>query len=287
MTIYNISVITSTGFPYYEKKIKNLPEGIKLYLRFFDFTENVYGSNDPSNIVSSFELNAGLISALYEFSKCINKKIRMLEFKSLNIKSKHYFQDQKKYKGDALITTQTETYLLHKSIKEKIKLIYDSIIFSKIPLETAYMINNEEEQKILDILTDAHARNHVINNQKIIREKSNEYLSIMGKYGLNNIVISSFDLSPIIVFGEKYSYKEIEIILRNIGAIPNINPMEWKRRQSFYKENQIWVYLINSGVGVTIKNLFEPFFYLLIVDSQSYLGELPGKITVSFNAILG
>ncbi len=39
MTIYNISIITSTGFPYYEKKIKNLPKGIKLFQRFFDFTE--------------------------------------------------------------------------------------------------------------------------------------------------------------------------------------------------------------------------------------------------------
>ncbi len=39
MTIYNISIITSTGFPYYYKEIKKLPVKIKLYQRFYDFTE--------------------------------------------------------------------------------------------------------------------------------------------------------------------------------------------------------------------------------------------------------
>ena len=94
-------------------------------------------------------------------------------------------------------------------------------------------------------------------------------------------------LSPIAVFGDKYTINDIEIILRNLGEIPQIDPLEWKFRQSFYKENQIWVYLINSSVGVTVEGLFEPYFYLLFTASDSYLGEFPGKLTNEFNDILG
>ena len=80
---------------------------------------------------------------------------------------------------------------------------------------------------------------------------------------------------------------DIEIILRNIGEIPGIAPMEWKYRQSFYNENLVWIYIINSGVGVTVEGLFEPYFYLLFADAQSYLGEFPLKLTTRFNLVLG
>ena len=67
MTIYNLSIITSTGFPYYHKDIKKLPDGIKLYQRFFDFTEIIDKPINPHD--ASFELNAGLVSALFGFAK--------------------------------------------------------------------------------------------------------------------------------------------------------------------------------------------------------------------------
>ena len=109
----------------------------------------------------------------------------------------------------------------------------------------------------------------------------------MGRYGLFNIVITSFDLSPIAVFGDKHTINDIELILRNLGEIPEIEPLEWKFRQSFYKEDQAWVYLINSSIGVTVEGLFEPYFYLLFTSSDSYLGEFPAKLANSFNNILG
>ena len=289
MTIYNISIITSTGFPYFHKKFKNLPEGIKLYQRFFDFTEELRREHDHLDPTSSFELNAGLISALFEFAKNIDKKILTLEFKSLKKLPplQENSQEIKKYQGDALITMQTETYLLHKSIKQKIKLLYNAIISSKIPLETAFSITNEEEKIISDILTDIKAKDHVLKNQKELKNLSNNLIDEMGKYGLFNIVITSFDLSPIIVLGDKFTFEDIEVILRNLGDIPDIDPLEWKFRQSFFNDNQIWVYLINSGVGVTVEGLFEPYFYLLFAAPESYFGDFPGKLNAKFNAILG
>ena len=286
MTIYSISVITRTGFPYYHKDIRDLPEGIKLYQRFFDFTEIENTPYNPNG--TAFELNAGLVSALFGFAKNLNKEIRTLEFKSVKRENdEEFLEEKKKYKGHVLITAQTETYLLHKSVKAKIDLIYNSIISHKIPLESAERINEDEEKKIIDILTDASARNRVNNHQKDIQIQSEKLLTETGKYGLFNIVIASFDLSPIAVFGEKYTFKEIEVILRNMGDIPNIRPMEWEHRQSFYKDDQLWVYLINSAIGVTVDGLFEPYFYLLFTDFESYLGEFPAKLTNGFNYILG
>jgi hypothetical protein len=289
MTIYNISIITTTGFPYYHKKLKNLPEGIKLYQRFFDYSVELYRDHDLLDPTSSFELNAGLISALFEFAKNIDKRILTLEFKSLKkqYKSEENQDEITKYKGDALITLQTETYLLHKSIKKKIDLIYKSIILPKIPLETSYSIKEDDEEKIVNILNDLEARNHILKNQSKLKDLANSFMQEMGNYGLNNIVITSFDLSPILILGNKFSFEDTELILRNLGELPHIDPFEWKFRQSFYKETQVWVYIVNSGVGVTIEGMFEPYFYLIFANADSYFGDFPGKLTAKFNNILG
>jgi len=287
MTIYNISIITSTGFPYYYKEIKATPKNIKLYQRFFDFTES-FVSDENEFSTPPFELIAGLSSALFGFAKNLDKEIKTLEFKSLTRESgEKILEEKKKYKGDALITAQTETYLLHKSVREKIELIYKLIVAGKIPLENQETINEDEEKKIIDILTNEAARSRVYENQVEIQIHADKFLDEMERYGLFNIVITSFDLSPIAIFGDKYTFNDIEIILRNLGEIPQIDPLEWKFRQSFYKEDQAWVYLINSSVGVTVENLFEPYFYLLFTSSESYLGEFPAKLANDFNNILG
>lgn len=109
----------------------------------------------------------------------------------------------------------------------------------------------------------------------------------MNSYGLYGICITCFDLSPITVFGKKYSLNDVEAILRKIGLIPEISPLEWIYRQSYISDEQIWVYVIKSGVGPTIHGLFEPYFYLLFADPQSYLGEFPGKLAAKFNQVLG
>ena len=288
MTIYNISIITSTGYPYYYKDIKkDLPKGIKLYQRFFDFTENlVCDENEFST--PPFELIAGLSSALFGFAKNLDKEIKTLEFKSLTRESgEKILEEKKRYKGDALITTQTETYLLHKSVREKIELIYKLIVAGKIPLENSDVLNEDEENKIIDILKDSASRNRVYKNQVEIQIQADKFLEDMERYGLFNIVITTFDLSPIAVYGDKYTFNDIELILRNLGEIPEIEPLEWKFRQSFYKNDQAWVYLINSSIGISVEGLFEPYFYLLFTRADSYLGEFPAKLTNLFNNILG
>lgn len=283
MTIYDFSVITSTGFPYYNLLLKEPPEGVNLHLRFFDFTKKHTNSSNNLNPNSIFELNAGLVSALFEYARNINKKIENLEFKSASKIAEREYE----YNSNVLITAQTESYLLPKSLKAKIRLIYDLVIKTKIPLDSGIEIFPKEEKKITEILNDKDARVRLKKNANKIHSQSSDYLRDMKAYGLNGICITSFDLSPLMIYGKDYSLEDVDMILRNIGVFPEISPLEWIYRQSFLSNEQIWVYIIKSGVGPTVEGLFEPYFYLLFADPQSYLGEFPGKLVSGFDQILG
>jgi len=288
MTIYELSIISTTGFPYYNKIIKPIPEGVKIFLRFFDFSKDKSTVHEQLDSNSKFDLTAGLISALYEFARNIDKRIHVLEFKpTKTFKVSKKIKENAKYQGDVLITTQTESFLLHKSVQEKIKLIYNNFINSKIPLDSSEEIQENEQNKIVEILTDSKARSMIKDHQNELKHLANDFMSEMKDYGLWGICITSFDLSPIIAFGKKYSLKHTNEILRHIGYIPEITPLDWIYRSSFFSKEQIQVCVIKSGVGPTVEeSLFEPYFYLLFADPQSIFGEFPGKLTTSFNHIL-
>lgn len=288
MTIYELSIISTTGFPYFNIQVKPIPEGVKIFLRFFDFSQDKPVDQDQMDLDSKFDLTAGLISALFEFARNIDKKIEVLEFKPKKEKKPQIIKDKLKYLGDVLMTVQTDPFLLHNSVQEKIKLIYNMIITSKIPLDSGEEMMKSEVNKIINILTDSKARKQISNHKNKIKLLANDFLNEMKGYGLEGICITSFDLSPIIVFGKKYSLEKVNQILRHIGFIPEISPLEWIYRQSFLSDEQIQVCIIKSGVGPTVEDiLFEPYFYLLFADPQSYFGEFPAKLTASFNDILG
>lgn len=289
MTIYELSIISTTGFPYFNMVIKPIPEGVKIFLRFFDFSADKSIIHDQLDPDSKFDLTAGLISALFEFARNIDKKIERLEFKAKkSVEKKKNLKEKIQYKGDVLVTAQTESFLLHKSVREKIRLIYNNFINSKIPLDSADLIIENEENKILDILTDSKARKTISDHQGEIKNAAGDFISEMKDYGLWGICITSFDLSPIVAYGKKYSLKHVNEILRRISYIPEIDPLEWIYRQSFFSDEQIQVCFIKSGIGPTVEDsLFEPYFYLLFADPQSYFGEFPAKLTTKFNSILG
>ncbi|TFF87913.1 MAG: hypothetical protein EU548_09595, partial [Promethearchaeota archaeon] len=192
MTIYELSVISTTGFPYYNLKVNNIPKGVRLYLRFFDFSEEKENNGSPEkfDLGLEFDLKAGLISALYEFAKSIDKNIKLLEFKTKtdNIEKENLDDmNSKDHKGDVLLTLTTEPFLLHKSIQKKIELIYDIIISSKIPLDSAYEILANEEDLISNILTDKGALDNIQKNLEQINSISEQFLNEMGMYGLKGI----------------------------------------------------------------------------------------------------
>ena len=292
MTIYEITIITTTGYPYFTKLIKEIPEDVRVFLRFFDFSHD-REDEEQLEMESMFELTAGLISALFEFSRAIDKKIFMLEFQSKKEQREKHNIDGKDAEGniisETLITCSSENYLIYHSVREKIKLIYNTIITPKIPLMTGDPLLTPEIDRIVEILDDAKARNNYLNFQEEIKDLSQELLGEMSNYGLEAICISTFDLSPIETFGDKYSLEDLEEILRKLPQISAIPPFEWIYRQSSYKGKEIWVYIGNSGVGITEEHLgeklFEPYYYLLISKFESYLGEFPSKLTQRFNEV--
>ena len=284
MTIYNLSVITSNGFPYYNLVVKEAPNGIKLNLRFFDFSKEEPKPQSDFEVSDSFELNAGLVSALFKFARAMSKNIHVLEFNS--DESLDFEKDKTKFFGDVLITCQTESYLFHKSVYAKIRLIYDTLITYKIPLESAIEILPVQEDKIYNILTDIEAKNRVNEHETQLQKLGHDFLREMKNYGLKDVCITSFDLSPIMTLGTKYSFNDIHEILRNIGNVPEIPPLNWVYRQSSQAGEQIWVYIYKSDVGPTIEGLFEPYLYLLFCDLNSYLGEIPEVLGNKINRIL-
>jgi len=58
MTIYELSIISTTGFPYYNTIIKPVPEGVKIFLRFFDFSKDKSTVHDQLDPESKFDLTA-------------------------------------------------------------------------------------------------------------------------------------------------------------------------------------------------------------------------------------
>ena len=285
MTYYVLSVITNTGFPYYNLELKEIPKDVNLFLRFFDFSKNSKEVEMDLDSTSLFELNAGLVSALFEFARNIDKKIEIIEFNSQDRVSQE--RKSSRYKGDVLITTQTEPYILHKSAKAKIKMIYDLIISTKVPLDSALEVLQNEEDEIINILTDRIARDRIKEHKSKLLKQCDTFMNEMKKYGLLGITITSFDLTPIFTHGNKFSFQIIDSILRNVGIFPEIPPLEWIYRQSFTSNEEIWVYIIKSGVGPTENGIFQPYFYLLFAKPQSYLGEFPAKVSSKFNQILG
>jgi len=289
MTIYELSIISSTGFPYYNRKIKPIPKGVKVHLRFFDFSEKEENDFENEEILE-FDLKAGLISALFEFARNIDKKIEVLEFRPKKGTEKDSsINKDLKIKGDVLITVTTETYLNHNQIQKKIEKIYENFINPKVPLDSAYEILHDEEDSILQILTDEKAKNHLFNHEKDLKKISNKFLSEMSNYGLRAIICCTFDLSPIVCFTEnkEYNLNDVDEILRGIGKIPEIDPLNWKYRQSNYAGKPLWVFIINSGVGVTVDGIFENYFYLLLTEPDSYMGEFPRRLANEFNNLLG
>jgi len=285
LTIYAFSVITSNGFPYYHLKVKESPNGINLYLRFFDFTKEELKPPSDFELADSFDLNAGLVSALFKFARAMSKNINILEFNSDEQANRK--EEKGKYSGDVLVTCQTESYLFHKSVYAKIKLIYDILLSYKIPLETAIEILPVQEEKIYNILNDFDARSRVDEHKTQLKRLGSDFLKEMKTYGLREICITSFDLSPIMIMGKKYSFDDVHGILRNIGNIPEIPPLNWVYRQSIHNGEEIWVYIYKSDVGPSVEGLFEPYLYLLICDFNSYLGEIPETLGNKLNRLLG
>ncbi len=289
MTIYSLQVITTTGYPYYNLEIEPQPEGVPLFLRFFDFSTQEFNHENEFNPIECFELTSGFVSAIFEFARLLDKNLKVLEFIPLrkNIKGSKKSQEKqiKKHSGNVLITCQTETYLNGKAVKQKIQMIFDWVIQNKIPLGPEKKINPDEKERIMRILTDAKAKEQIEAKKNKLKKIFNDFLNEMKVYGLEGLCVTSFDLSPIISFG--IDFKSVEALLRNLGDIPDVETLQWKYRESTIEDLRKWVYIVNSGVGPSEESIFMPYYYILFASPESFLGESPGILASKINNVLG
>lgn len=291
--IYTFSIITSTGYPFYFKEIHQIPKGVDLHLRFYDFCNLAHNVN----FVEGFELFAGLISALNEFSGLLGQKLELLKFNAMKSD-----EDSLKQNGnrivknplisieiapgtDAIINCQNERFLSPISIQAKINLIFNRIIEKKLPLGMDQTITEEEEQYITDVLDDTFAKKKIELVKKDLNIACDMLLNDYKQYGLEALAITTFDFTPIEAFN--ISKDQLLDFLRNMGKLPEVNTYNWKTDSAYIDENnQKILYIVNSGVGVTVDKIFMPYYYLLIANPESYLAEIPRNIYAILNSII-
>ncbi|MHA1341129.1 MAG: hypothetical protein ACTSRZ_14135 [Promethearchaeota archaeon] len=289
--IYTFSIINSTGFPFYFKKLYDIPASVDLHLRFYDYCNKEY----VDEYIEGFELFAGLISALSEFSRLLGQRLELLKFKafkhenqqnpnsSLKIENLYYSIDVP-FGSDVIVNCQNERFLNITALEAKMNLIYDKIIRDKIPLGPDKFISKSEEEFIGEILDNFHAKEKIYKVEEQLKNEIENLIKSYNSYGLQAIAIMSFDCCIL----KSYNINEnlLYSLLRFVGKLPELEVYNWEVEIAKMKDKKYNLYLINSGAGVKVENIFMPYYYLLICEGDSYLGEIPQKIYEKLNNII-
>ncbi|MBD3352586.1 MAG: hypothetical protein GF364_13945 [Candidatus Lokiarchaeota archaeon] len=291
--IYTISVISSTGYPFFFKIIHRIPKAVDLHLRFYDFCNSEQSSTD---YVEGFELFAGLISALSEFSRLLGQKLELLKFKDQKKRPLNRNEDNSRLirnpiypveiptGADAIINCQNERFLDPVAVEVKINIIFYNILLSKLPLGPDKLITEDEEIFIVDIIDDRKAKERLKPLKKDLKKEVHNILVDYEKYGIIGLAITSFDYSPIAI----YNIQKFDLfkLLRDIGRLPRVHSFNWKHRTGFIEKKPRHLYIVNSGIGVVIDDVFMPYYYLLVCKPESYLAEIPRQIYERLNPII-
>nr|MDO8118639.1 hypothetical protein [Candidatus Sigynarchaeota archaeon] len=104
-------------------------------------------------------------------------------------------------------------------------------------------------------------------------------------YGVKAAAIASSDLT--ILKTTNISDEDIRQILR-VVEVPEVEPLLWKIRQAWTKDNQqLSLVFINSAYMASYETLNDPLYYIIVCDAYSTIGELPRKLYLDMNSILG
>jgi hypothetical protein len=289
---FSISVLTSTGLPFYFRNIAEDPADTEINMRFYNFVHSLNQGGDIPSRQQQFDLQAGLVSALYEFTRLLESPIDLLKLKPLpRTDSNGIIVSQNPLlpveippESDVLVTARTETFLNPRNYEAKINLIYKYIITNHLPLGPDTRIRDAEDELVYNLLIDKAARDRIKSRESEISELCQRLITDYASYGLQSICIASFDANPLFIANSSDSI--VREILRNMGVVPNVKEYQWEFRASRFEKESKWVFIINSGCGVKLEEVFMPFFYILICGDGSFLGDSPTTIYQSLNAIL-
>ncbi len=288
--MYAISIISTTGIPFSTIMIQKEPQDVDLAMHFFTFSLPL-GEMCPG----SFELEAGLISALYEFSRCVDQPIETLKFRHLGKINKELIGDHIVYKNkhitieypsnsDILITTRSENFINRTALEAKIIVIYSEILRKYTPIGPERELTPQDQQTIIDILINKDQIDLLKKRENELKEKIKNLLGGYKQYGLESIVICGFDLQPIFLGIEDSAL--ILSMMRDIETFPYVEPFEWRYRTSFVKGTEYWIYIVNSGLALDSHGIKMNYYYMLITKEGSFLGESPYKILTELNEMI-
>lgn len=290
---FSLSLITSTGYPFYYKKISDEPANTDLVMRFFSYvSETLQKLEKPDQ---AFELQAGLVSALFEFAKLLDHPIELLRFKTAPKENTLGWEEDHENRkilvpvdvpanSDVLITTRTEIFLNADNYEAKINLIYNNVLKKHLPLGPEKRITDADENFILRLMKDLDARERITKHKQLLDEKCAVLMNDYKSYGLQGLIIASFDANPLETYG--FNLEQSRQLLREVGIIPRVKDCQWVFRTTRLEKQERGLFIINSGCGITLENVFMPFYYILVTSEAAFLGDSPTTIYQMLNAIL-
>ncbi|HMF33066.1 MAG TPA: hypothetical protein VKK79_16700 [Candidatus Lokiarchaeia archaeon] len=294
--IYSIALISTTGYPFYQGNLTLEPVDIDLKLYFFEYGRNLAKEETVCiDEITSFELNAGLISALCEFARLLKRPITGLLFKytgqPVNNQCEDDVTSSKLTENDigTIASVRCDSYNNLAEVKKKVDIVWDHYVQKYAPFGPDKNFDPEDAVKIKDILNDRDAKEKLNTCYEDIRNASENFLEEMHSYGVESIIITTHDFSPVYTFGD-LTIDEAGETLRNIGEVPVVGTYDWNYRfTSFVRGKEIkrfWNFIINSGAGVTVEGLFMPYYYMLLCQPGASVAEVPQRYYTLINKFL-
>jgi hypothetical protein len=282
--IYGFSIITTTGFPYYNKDFALEPRNIVLKNLFFNYSKNVIQAAHENE----FELIAGLVSALFNFSGAQNRPIDELIYTRPEYQIENLLDGQTKNETGTLMTIRCEYYSIKAAVKRKLDYIYQKMIKRLEPLGDKSKLAPSEEKTIQDILLNMPSKQIVRAHSKDLDNYLKTFIKDNKSYGIKAVAIASADLTLLKTAGMVDD--ELQKLLRVVEC-PEVEPLMWKFRQAWTADNQqVTLVFVNSAFNVEHDTehdtLKEPLYYIILCDAYSAIGELPRQLFMDINAII-
>ncbi|MBD3187873.1 hypothetical protein GF325_13640 [Candidatus Bathyarchaeota archaeon] len=280
--IFGISIINSSGFPYYTKDYVMEPKNIPLKMLFFDYSKKLIQTSRDSQ----FEMMAGLISAIFNFSKALNNSIGELVYIKPEFEIENLLDGEEgRCETGTLVTVKCESYCIKQAVKTKLDYIYHHVIAPLEPLSDKTRLAPSEEKHIQEILLNLPAKQLVRSHSRELEKSLTDFIKDNKTYGIQAVSITSEDLLPLKTVG--ISTDELQLLLRSLGTVPAVNPLDWKFRQAWTRENAaLTLVLINSSFNVECNDLSQPLYYIIICEENAALGDLPRHLYLQLNEIL-
>jgi hypothetical protein len=280
--IYGFSIITTTGFPYYNKDFALEPRDTVLKNLFFDYSKNVVQATHENE----FDLIAGLVSALFNFSSAQNRPIQELIYTRPEYHIENLLDGQTKNETETgtLMTVRCEYYSIKAAVKRKLDYIHQKMIKRLEPLSDRSKLAPSEEKNIQDILLNMPSKLIVRAHSKELDVYLKTFIKENKSYGIKAVAIASADLTLLKTAG--VTDEELQKLLRAVEC-PEVEPLAWKFRQTWTQENQqVTLVFINSAFNVEHDTLKEPLYNVIVCDAFSAVGELPRRLFMDINNIL-